>query len=844
MTKNVQEKVFQRNNPSDLLEFILQIGTQHVELFGKQVFPFDPVALLRTEGLPEQINLKLSQNFYSLTYTEKTSQPDPTQVNALKERILKSAAILKQNDFRLKSLPEDVIPISKHEIIDALFWLVPWFYDVGTGEFTGNENIEEKIDQADVFELENAYYDIFINHLQPLIVNHLASGFKRERLNRFINHLDQYRITYINSDGREIPTKIGLKEESPWVSINRSMWGADCASNSVAYYALSKEVRTFSVRKNAYPEGKVLGYLFVVEVIYGEKKLPYILTINVRKSPETVKTLIQAVGSIYGVSEIILPDFEKNPYMVNTETMREGMRFDNVQLITVAFSQDWLNWEDFIREHPCLYKDYYRSEQIQQACLVKLSPFPYQLEKKSVPIYNSNPDKVSSLARALIAHKFKHLFTKADDRIFLLQNLRIQAQDFQISEAFYNFIIDFEEEDRYISQQFSIETYRKMISQFGVFIDDISGYMDYLPAAIFLLHLYNQMDETEKKRVIKPINHLIKRLTSNLENPLLDLNYEYESYHRLLIKSLEYFCLGNEVAYQEHFDLLHSIILHLPLEIVTFYAKHIDDQSVYAAAQYGYLGALEKLLATGQVDLHKENDRVLRLAVENGHLPVAEFLIPKGMNIHARDNALIRSAAKNGHQAIVAYLIMKGANIQARDNEAVRFAAQHGHLSVVKFLAEKGADIHARNGEALRLAARRGFLSVVEFLVEKGVPIHEHAFRLAAEHRHLAIVKFFFQKQKTIPINDQLLRMLAEKSDLEMMDFLIDQGANIHAHDDKLLSLAIKQNNSHLIKLLIDKEIDLRRFRTDLIESACNKMLKIREFAWVDKTQSRLGSLG
>ena len=436
------------------------------------------------------------------------------------------------------------------------------------------------------------------------------------------------------------------------------------------------------------------------------------------------------------------------------------------------------------------------------------------------------------------------MFTKPADRTFLLQHLRIQEQDLQISEEFYNFIIDFEEDDRYISQQFSIETYRTMNNRFGFFLDDISGYMDYLPAAIFLLHLYNQMNETEKNLALKPINYLIKRLNSNLDNPLLDLNYEYESYHRLLIKSLEYFCLGDDVVHQEHFDLLHSIILHFPLEMVTFYAKRMDDRSVYAAAQYGYLAALEKLVETGKVDLHKENDRVLRLAVENGHLPVAEFLIPKGMNIRARDNALVRSAAKNGHQAVVAYLIMKGANIHARDNEAVRQAAQHGHLSVVKFLEEKGADVNARNGEALRLAARRGFLAIVEFLVEKGVPIHEHAFRLAAEHRHLAIVKFFFQQQETIPINAQLLQMLAEKSDLAMMDFLIERGADIHTHDDKLLALAIKQNNSNLIKLLIDKEIDLRRFRADLMESAFNKMLKIREFAWVQRTQLRLRSLG
>ena len=52
-------------------------------------------------------------------------------------------------------------------------------------------------------------------------------------------------------------------------------------------------------------------------------------------------------------------------------------------------------------------------------------------------------------------------------------------------------------------------------------------------------------------------------------------------------------------------------------------------------------------------------------------------------------------------------------------------AIEEGHLPVVQFLVEQGANIHA---DDLRLAANQGHLDVVRYLVEQGGNIHaEHA---------------------------------------------------------------------------------------------------------------------
>jgi len=147
------------------------------------------------------------------------------------------------------------------------------------------------------------------------------------------------------------------------------------------------------------------------------------------------------------------------------------------------------------------------------------------------------------------------------------------------------------------------------------------------------------------------------------------------------------------------------------------------NRKLHDACRSGNLETVVLLVSRG-VNIHANNDYVMLVASEHGHLEVVKYLVFKcSANIHAHNDAAVRVASQRGRLDVVKYLVFQGADIHAEDDYAVRFASQRGHLDVVRYLVSKGADIHARNNAAVRLASQREYPDVVAYLVSQGAPI-------------------------------------------------------------------------------------------------------------------------
>lgn len=75
----------------------------------------------------------------------------------------------------------------------------------------------------------------------------------------------------------------------------------------------------------------------------------------------------------------------------------------------------------------------------------------------------------------------------------------------------------------------------------------------------------------------------------------------------------------------------------------------------------------------------------------NERLNIIKYLHDIGMNIHFDNEVVLRMATRYGHLDVVKYLVEQGANIHVNYDEPVRYAHKNGHMNVVNYLVSQGA---------------------------------------------------------------------------------------------------------------------------------------------------------
>ncbi len=165
----------------------------------------------------------------------------------------------------------------------------------------------------------------------------------------------------------------------------------------------------------------------------------------------------------------------------------------------------------------------------------------------------------------------------------------------------------------------------------------------------------------------------------------------------------------------------------------------------------------------------------LAAAAAYGHMKAVKRLLAKGANPMADNSWALRTAARYGQLEIVQLLLPVSAP-KANGSQALQMAAKHGYINVVRLLLPL-SDPKADGSMPLVLAAKKGHLEIVRLLLPVS-DIDSRAISYAIQYGHLEIVKLLLplyatQAEKSWP----LLRLAIERGFTEVVNLLLPLGS-------------------------------------------------------------------
>ncbi len=121
-----------------------------------------------------------------------------------------------------------------------------------------------------------------------------------------------------------------------------------------------------------------------------------------------------------------------------------------------------------------------------------------------------------------------------------------------------------------------------------------------------------------------------------------------------------------------------------------FKIKYPNQSPCFLACMNGDIDKVK--LEIENVDIHDNNESLLYIAVEKGHLNIVEFLVSKGADLEKAD--ILRLACSRGHTHIVKWLADK---IDLHQDNDIAFiqCCMSGNFYTAKYLFSIGADINS-----------------------------------------------------------------------------------------------------------------------------------------------------
>lgn len=221
------------------------------------------------------------------------------------------------------------------------------------------------------------------------------------------------------------------------------------------------------------------------------------------------------------------------------------------------------------------------------------------------------------------------------------------------------------------------------------------------------------------------------------------------------------------------------------------------SDKLHIAASSGSLLLVNYFLDIG-VDIHVWNDIALESAIRGDHLHVAKLLLDRGANVNER-------SVSSDNPSMIELLLDHKADIRQLDN-LITSAANGGNLAMMQLLLDRKVDICTN--KALSGASRNGHLDVVKLLLDHKANPDEYVLRNAIHQGHLPIISLLIDYKADIHAqNDKLLRDASEDNQTQVVKLLLERGANITMIRKFSLERMVRRHPL-LAKLIIGKMLD------------------------------------
>jgi hypothetical protein len=335
--------------------------------------------------------------------------------------------------------------------LNSLLIALPFLYDASGKphqknlDSNGRATIRTQIETAPIDRLENYYTDVVDQHL----LKQLEVIAQKEKFGKLLELIPRFRTNFIfkiNSPlqsalkmipkaGAEVQIRNLTLERMPGaVGVLRGPLGGDCSIISVPYHALINGVQVYAIRKSTGFTAHPAGYAFVAPAKVEEKVLPYVITINGSLSETDVRSALAMIQAEWKSERIVVPDFSKNTNVVNTDTMRSGMKFKNARAQKVELPEGWRTVDEITRTRAVTgYSNYYEAEPLENAFVADARQGANELTIKSVEAVNPYP-KVQNLSRmrlldrAILGAQALHERSQSAQEHRILQALEISKE--------------------------------------------------------------------------------------------------------------------------------------------------------------------------------------------------------------------------------------------------------------------------------------------------------------------------------------------------------------------------------------------------------------------------------